>query len=1324
MADGSVVIDTKMDTKPTEAGLKSLTKSLVSFAAKMTAVIGVTKLATKAISGMVEAAREIEDITAEFTPLVGGAKNATKMIAALNKEAATTPFELTQIAGVAKQLLPAVGNNVSAITEQFRMLGDTAGGNIEHLQSITRGYTKALLKGKVDMEALNMIADAGVPIYQQLADTLGVSVSQMYTMSSAGEITAKDLTKTFRRMTKAGGIYYKGMQIASETTSGVLSTMRDNITQVSATLGSGFTPVMRAAAKDISDGAIRLKSFLERTKVAQTLAAALTKAYDKLKKSVSNLITQFRKFEKETQLITRLMAGAQKALDNGRRTIDALRGAMEAVAEIPGMKKLVKSLQELGDTLLTVFTDTGFLTDFGTSMAEGIEQAFNNSTLQKVINFAASITAEMTGMVNTVIKEWDKLPLTAALVVLKIEYAFKTLGLQIKTSMTVAFNSVRIAALSLGQTIVTKVVSKIQGLLNTLSKLPGGGLFGDAAKSLDSMMQSFDVGADDLKQQSAQAIADSKTVQKQQQAQYDAELANIYRNYNALTSARDKTKTPTAPSIAPQTGGATGAASTPSGTIDTTGTDAYIDKVQSVTKDLAATYAEIDARLSDGVINTDDAAIKKIDALKSALDDMYKAGVSSKTAGAGGDFVRNLKKQIEDLEASVNPKVAGAKIGTALLTGLKESLKAASTGGIIGSLKDRLSTAWKASQNALKDVISKSGVSKIGKGVSELIDGVGEKVKSGALKLATALGGEKFATATVSALKRSGTTISKYLPVMLKGLSKGWPKKLAKFASSAVKAAGTAVRAVANIVVSGIKTLSTLAALDPSDLLDSLDDFLTNVKTFFTTTLPALPVYAAAALSMITNLLNTLLTNWPTITKAITNAMIETFAMLMNALPSIVTSVITLVSGLVTALIQALPEILSSLTSFVTGGGLALILSAIQSAITSVVAALVDALPDILDTILVFIKTGLPQLLTAMTTVLTTVLNGLVQMLPEILAFVIDAITSIATLLIQQLPTIVKLFAEVLPEVITILLSQLPALITAVLQIITATINAILQSLPAIIDAVAEIIPAIIVQLAIDSPKIIQSIIEMSGQIAAAIIANLPAIVAAVLMIVPRIIYGLAVSLPQFGQAGIDLVYAIAAGMTSAGSAVYNALADIVRNTLSGFQSIYSGAVSIFSGLGATLRSVFVAPINAVIRMINYVISGLNKLSFKLPSWIPGIGGKRFGVDIDKLDYLAKGTDSARGGLTIVGEKGPELVNMPQGAQVFTAKETQNILAGSDMSGITNSLNRVSLPSMSGTGGTTTPIVIKMTSQGMIEVDGKQLASAVWENIDSVAAGA
>lgn len=46
------------------------------------------------------------------------------------------------------------------------------------------------------------------------------------------------------------------------------------------------------------------------------------------------------------------------------------------------------------------------------------------------------------------------------------------------------------------------------------------------------------------------------------------------------------------------------------------------------------------------------------------------------------------------------------------------------------------------------------------------------------------------------------------------------------------------------------------------------------------------------------------------------------------------------------------------------------------------------------------------------------------------------------------------------------------------------------------------------------------------------------------------------------------------------------------------------------------------------------------------------------------VDWFAKGTSFAPGGLAVVGEHGPELVNLPRGSQVYTSSETERMMGG------------------------------------------------------------
>ena len=113
-----------------------------------------------------------------------------------------------------------------------------------------------------------------------------------------------------------------------------------------------------------------------------------------------------------------------------------------------------------------------------------------------------------------------------------------------------------------------------------------------------------------------------------------------------------------------------------------------------------------------------------------------------------------------------------------------------------------------------------------------------------------------------------------------------------------------------------------------------------------------------------------------------------------------------------------------------------------------------------------------------------------------------------------------------------------------------------------------------------------------------------------------------------------------------------------IKTTVIGvFTAISTGVSTVWNGLIAIIKM----PINAIIGLINSFIGGLNNI--KIPDWVPGVGGK--GINIPVIPQLQNGTLSAKGGLTLVGERGPELVNMNKGASVYNTQRTGSILRGS-----------------------------------------------------------
>lgn len=70
------------------------------------------------------------------------------------------------------------------------------------------------------------------------------------------------------------------------------------------------------------------------------------------------------------------------------------------------------------------------------------------------------------------------------------------------------------------------------------------------------------------------------------------------------------------------------------------------------------------------------------------------------------------------------------------------------------------------------------------------------------------------------------------------------------------------------------------------------------------------------------------------------------------------------------------------------------------------------------------------------------------------------------------------------------------------------------------------------------------------------------------------------------------------------------------------WKKAWEGIKEIFRGIWNTIVGVLEAAVNLIIKGINWLIDQLNKIHFEIPDWVPGIGGKSFGINISHVNEL------------------------------------------------------------------------------------------------------
>lgn len=221
------------------SGVSGMASQFAAASAKATVLANMlTSLGTKAVGlakGFVEMGisynAQIEKYTTGFTNMLGSAQAAQEAMQAIQEDAARTPFDVASLTQ-ANQLLISAGENAAYSRKVINALGDavsaTGGGNAE-LSRMAANLQQIANVGKASAIDIKQFAYAGINIYQILADYTGKSVQEVQNMTISYDLLSQALIAA----SEEGGRYYNAMDTQSQTMNGRISTLKDNVSQLS-----------------------------------------------------------------------------------------------------------------------------------------------------------------------------------------------------------------------------------------------------------------------------------------------------------------------------------------------------------------------------------------------------------------------------------------------------------------------------------------------------------------------------------------------------------------------------------------------------------------------------------------------------------------------------------------------------------------------------------------------------------------------------------------------------------------------------------------------------------------------------------------------------------------------------------------------------------------------------------------------------------------------------------------------------------------------------------------------------------------------------------
>lgn len=205
-------------------------------------LIDLSKDATKAFA-------EIESIKTQLEVVFGSKTQSDVMFGDISKYAVKSPFGIQETSELAV-LLKQSGVYASDLMDTLKMLGDTAGGNMEKMERIANNYAQIVSIGKASMLDMRQFAYAGIPIFEAVSEELGVSQSRLRELISDGKVTSDIIEKVFKNLTGVNGIFQDATEKGAKTLKARLQNLSDSKQLAMASVGEFGANVGRQTGND------------------------------------------------------------------------------------------------------------------------------------------------------------------------------------------------------------------------------------------------------------------------------------------------------------------------------------------------------------------------------------------------------------------------------------------------------------------------------------------------------------------------------------------------------------------------------------------------------------------------------------------------------------------------------------------------------------------------------------------------------------------------------------------------------------------------------------------------------------------------------------------------------------------------------------------------------------------------------------------------------------------------------------------------------------------------------------------------------------------
>lgn len=396
MADFSITGEVRLNSDQAEKSTSKWTvaagQMIADFAKQAS-----SKLAEVVKSG-VDYNATMESYLTNFKVMLGSEEAAATKLSEIRKMAASTPFSLDDLTSGTQTLLQ-FGIAADDTTGVLQRLGDISLGNAEKLQTLTRAYGKMSSAQKVTLENVNMMIDAGFNPLNQICDATGESMSDLYKRISDGKVSFSELEAAVEAATSQGGQFYNGMLEASQTFSGRMSTLKDNVSALTGELTSGLFAALGELVVKLNEVVV---SFLDSDeKMAQLketigIATAVVAAAGTAFLTYKGYVAAATAIEVIHTAATTAMTAAHQAAEAGATGLAVAQAGLNAVLKANPIGLVVSLLAALAAGLVTAYKTSETFRNAVNSAFASVKKIAQNA-IGTVVDWINELVAKIRG---------------------------------------------------------------------------------------------------------------------------------------------------------------------------------------------------------------------------------------------------------------------------------------------------------------------------------------------------------------------------------------------------------------------------------------------------------------------------------------------------------------------------------------------------------------------------------------------------------------------------------------------------------------------------------------------------------------------------------------------------------------------------------------------------------------------------------------------------------------------------------------------------------------------------------------------------------------